>query len=62
MTSTDPAGSIAGGIRLDGILSPRMMIRLEVRNNMSFYTSPATDESRLQNDMILSFGIGTRFQ
>jgi hypothetical protein len=61
VTSTDPAGTIAGGIRLDGILS-RMMIRLEVRNNMSLYKSPATDQSKLQNDMILSFGIGTRFQ
>lgn len=61
VTKTDPAGTIAGGIRLDGVLE-RMMIRLEIRNNMSFYRSPATDESRLQNDMILSFGIGTRFR
>jgi len=58
--STDPAGTIAGGFRVDGILAD-VMIRLEIRDNISFYKSDATGESKLQNDLILSFGFGYRF-
>lgn len=58
--STDPAGTIAGGIRLQGLLS-KMMIRIEIRDNFSIYESPTTGESRLQNDVLLSFGVGVRF-
>lgn len=58
--STDPAGTIAGGFRVDGILAD-VMIRLEIRDNISFYTSPKTDESKMQHDLLLSFGVGVRF-
>ncbi len=59
-TSTDPAGTVAGGVRLQGVVS-KMMIRLELRDNFSMYESPTTGESRLQNDVVLTFGIGVRF-
>lgn len=59
-SSTDIAGTIAGGVRLEGVIS-KMMIRLEIRDNISTYKSPTTGESRLQNDLIASFGIGVRF-
>jgi hypothetical protein len=58
--STDPAGTVAGGVRLQGVIS-KMMIRLEIRDNFSMYESPTTGESRLQNDVVLTFGVGVRF-
>jgi hypothetical protein len=59
-SGTDPAGTIAGGVRLQGVMST-MMIRLELRDNISTYKSPTTGESRLQNDILISFGVGVRF-
>ena len=38
------------------------MIRVEIRNNVSFYDSDVTDDSKLQNDVIMSFGVGYRFR
>ncbi|MFV1987936.1 MAG: hypothetical protein ACC682_11705, partial [Gemmatimonadota bacterium] len=60
VNSTDPAGTVAGGVRLRGVIS-KMMIRLEIRDNFSMFESPTTGESRLQNDVLLSFGVGVRF-
>ena len=58
--ATDPAAVVAGGVRLEGVLT-KMMIRLEVRDHISMFESPTTGESKLQNDIILSFGVGVRF-
>ncbi|MDX1393865.1 MAG: hypothetical protein R3195_05720 [Gemmatimonadota bacterium] len=58
--STDPAATVAGGVRLQGVIS-KMMIRLEMRDNISLYESPATGDSKLLNDLLLSFGVGVRF-
>lgn len=60
-SSTDPTATLAGGIRIEGI-GPGLMMRVEIRDFISSYESPATGDSKLQNDFAISFGIGTRFR
>ncbi len=55
-TSTDPAVTIAGGIRV--LVADGVWIRGELRDIASRYTSPATGEAIFQNDFAVSFGLG----
>ncbi|MDX1578587.1 MAG: hypothetical protein R3266_08880 [Gemmatimonadota bacterium] len=57
-SATDPAATLAAGLRievLDGLL-----MRIEVRDVASFYASPVTDEDKLQNDVLVTLGLGFR--
>lgn len=58
ITATDPAATIAAGLRIS--LSPSVWLRGEVRDMASFYISRATDVSRLQNDVVVTIGLGVR--
>lgn len=57
-TSTNPVVTLGGGIRFEGISG--LLMRVEAREIGSFYKSPATGNSRLQNDVLFTFSIGTR--
>lgn len=57
-SSTDPAATIAGGVRLD-VLGD-VQLRMEVRDFMSSYEAPGTGESTFQNDIAVTVGFGTR--
>jgi len=52
--STDPAGTIAAGIRVP--LNSWFRFRAELRDVFSFYESPATGDSQMQHDMAITFG------
>ncbi len=56
--ATDPVGSVAAGLGLR--FAPRLVIRAELRNRISAYEAPRTGESRLQNDITVTLGIGAR--
>lgn len=58
--ATDPVGTVAAGmgLRLDRVLS----LRLELRNRMSTYTSPRTDEARFQSDLTVGVGLGIQLR
>jgi len=57
-TSTDPAATIAVGIRV--LVADGVWVRGELRDVASLYESPATGESIFQNDIAISFGLGIR--
>jgi len=59
-TSTDPVVTLGGGIRFEGIEG--VLMRVEARELGSFYQSPATGDSRLQNDVLFTFAIGARLR
>ena len=56
--STDPAATAALGIRVPAIAG--LWFRGELRNIASRYKSPATGEMSLQNDILITVGIGLR--
>ena len=60
ITATDPAASLAAGLRVP--LTRSVWLRAEARDMASFYISRATDESKLQNDVIVTIGLGIRPQ
>ncbi|MCG8467744.1 MAG: hypothetical protein MJB57_05965 [Gemmatimonadetes bacterium] len=57
--STDPAASIAAGIRVP--IGGSTWVRAELRDVASFYESPQTGDTILQNDIVIYFGWGTSF-
>jgi hypothetical protein len=56
-SSTDPMGSIAAGAWIP--LSGSIALRAELRDFLSFFESPVTGDSKLQNDIAITIGIGT---
>ncbi len=56
-SGTDPMGTLAAGVRLEAL--PGLWLKVEVRDFASFYESPSTGESRFQNDIAITLGIGT---
>lgn len=58
ISATDPAASLGLGLRV--ALLPSVWLRVEARDMASFYVSQATDESRLQNDVVITLGLGYR--
>lgn len=59
-TRTDPALTIAGGIRFEGISG--LVMRVEARDFAYFFESAATGDSRLQNDVFVTFAVGARIR
>jgi len=57
-SSTDPAATAALGIRVPAIAG--LWFRGELRNIASRYKSPVTGEMSLQNDILITVGIGLR--
>ena len=57
-SSTDPTGSLAAGAWIP--LSGNISLRAELRNFLSFFESPVSGDSKLQNDIAITLGIGTR--
>lgn len=56
--ATDPVGTVlAGAITRVG---PSLSLRLEIRDLVSYYESPLDGEARLQNDVLVSVGVGLR--
>ncbi len=58
-STTDPAASLAAGIRTR--LISNLVMRLEVRDFASYFESPTTGDSKLQNDVVVTFGVGAGF-
>ena len=58
ISATDPAATVAAGLRV--ALSSSVWLRAEVRDMASFYISRATDVSKLQNDVVITIGLGFR--
>jgi hypothetical protein len=59
-SSTDPTGSIAAVAWIP--LSGSVALRAELRDFVSFFESPINGDSKLQNDIAISIGIGTRIR
>ncbi|MFQ5678482.1 MAG: hypothetical protein ACE5HP_03395 [Gemmatimonadota bacterium] len=57
---TDPVGSVAAGAKV--WFSRRFAIHFEVRDIVSSFEAPTTGASRLQNDVLISVGLGTRLR
>lgn len=57
---TDPVGTLAAGTLV--WVSRSLAIRFEVRDFASSFRSPTTGGSRLQNDVIVTVGLGTRIR
>lgn len=57
-SSTDPAATLAGGLRIEVL--DGLWMSIELRDIVSRYESPATGDARLQNDTVLSLGFGIR--
>lgn len=57
---TDPIGTLAAGSYV--WFSRRLAIRFEVRDHVSRFESPTTGDSRLQNDILITVGLGTRIR
>lgn len=58
--ATDPLGTLAAGTNV--WFSRRLAIRFEVRDHVLGFESPTTGESRLQNDIAITVGLGTRIR
>lgn len=58
-STTDPTATLAAGIRTRIIES--VVLRVEVRDFASYFESPGTGESKLQNDVVMTVGIGAGF-
>ncbi len=56
--STDPAGTVALGLRVP--MSSSILFRGELRALGSMFESPDTGESRFQNDVAVSMGLSIR--
>ncbi len=59
-TATDLAASLAAGVRV--AVWRGLVMRAEVRDVSSFFESPTTGDSRLQNDIAVTVGLGTRLR
>lgn len=59
-SSTDPVASLAAGVRIP--FSAGIALWTELRDIASFYESPITGDSRLQNDIAITVGVGTRIR
>jgi len=55
-STTDPAATLAAGIRTRIIES--FTLRVEVRDFASYFESPKTGDSKLQNDVVVTVGVG----
>jgi len=60
-SSTDPVGTLAGGIRVEDI-GFGLLMKVEIRDFISSFESPATGSSKLQHDFAITFGLGTRIR
>lgn len=58
-SSTDPTATLAAGVRTR--LIPRVVLRVEVRDFASYFESSGTGESKLQNDVVMTVGVGAGF-
>jgi len=58
-TTTDPAAALAAGIRV--LVTSGIWFKAELRDIASYYESPTTGDSSLQNDIVISLGFGKRF-
>lgn len=58
--STDPLGTLVAGTWV--WFSHRLAIRFEVRDHLLDFESPTTGESRIQNDVSVTVGLGTRIR
>lgn len=58
-STTDPTATLAAGIRTR--LVPSVVLKVEVRDFASYYESPSTGESKLQNDVVVTVGVGAGF-
>lgn len=56
-STTDPTATVAAGARF--AVLHRLSLRFEVRDFASFFESPTTGDSRLQNDVSITLGVGT---
>jgi len=54
--ATDPVGTVALGV--ESMLMGPVALRLEVRDYLSSFDSSASGESHLQNDVLVSVGLG----
>jgi hypothetical protein len=59
-SSTDPVGTLAAGVRIP--FSAGISLWTELRDIASYYESPITGDSRLQNDIAITIGVGTRIR
>lgn len=55
-STTDPAATLAAGIRTR--IVERFTLRIEVRDFASYFESPTTGDSKLQNDVVVTVGVG----
>ena len=58
-STTDPTATLAAGIRTR--LLRNVVLRVEVRDFASYFESPTTGESKLQNDVVVTVGVGAGF-
>ena len=59
-SSTDPVATLAAGVRIP--FSARIALWTELRDFASFFESPITGDSKLQNDIAITIGVGTRIR
>lgn len=59
-SSTDPVATLAAGVRIP--LSARILLWSELRDVASYYESPVSGDSKLQNDVAITVGLGTRIR
>jgi hypothetical protein len=59
-SSTDPVASLAAGVRIP--FSAGIALWTELRDIASYYESPITGDSKLQNDIAITVGVGTRIR
>ena len=59
-SSTDPVATLAAGVRIP--FSTRITLWTELRDFASYFESPVTGDSKLQNDITITLGVGTRIR
>lgn len=59
-SSTDPVATLAAGVRIP--FSAGIALWSELRDVASYYESPITGDSKLQNDIAITVGVGTRIR
>lgn len=59
-SSTDPVATLAAGVRIP--FSVGIQLWSELRDVASYYESPITGDSKLQNDIVITVGVGTRIR
>jgi len=58
-SSTDPVGTLAGGIRIEDV-GFGLLMKVEIRDFITSYESPTTGASKFQHDFAIRLGFGTR--